>query len=479
MRLMLSIAAAFVVLAGCLWAAVNQPLALVSLVGAGVIVAYSYFMPKDRLVGWVASLAIVVVAVFPVHLVPSNIRYGELGMLALFTLLTLLHRGLKPLKGWVVALVLGYLGVTFLATRAAGIEEAPFQFLMHAIVGLAFLAFGASANKGERRTILGTVIVVGATEAAYALYEYAVRPAVLWASPVPEAWQWMDTRLANEILSGGLRSQGSFGHPLLLSFVMIVAMGLALRFPFNGRIMRPAIVGLLFVASVAAGSRSAALIMLALVLFSYGAGRFAWLRGIALTAVLGLLVLSSSFLSSDLVERFSGSGSLSHRQGALDAVPRLLSDQTSASVWFGNGYYSRQEVFDKGLLQLDGFVAIDNMYVALLVTTGLFGVLLWIIIPVLTYLNAGQALRPVVLASFGMFLAFDIFEFPATWGVFMLVLGLAATSVKEVRAPKAEAAPEINLKRLPEWAASNPQLIGSAQPRRPSASLRSPQAARG
>lgn len=469
MRLLLSIALALAGFAGCVWAVIHQPMALVALVLGACLVTYSYFMPRHRLVGWMGSLAVAMVAVAPIHLVPSAFRFAELGALALFAMIALLHRGVQPLTKPAIGLVAVYLAVTFFATQAAGIEDAPFQFLMHAIVGAAFLIFGTTANQGERKTIIRTIVFVGVLEALYALYEYVATPAVLWASPVPEQWQWMYTRLANEILSGGLRSQGSFGHPLLLSFLMIVALGLALRSPFKWKLARPAVVGLLFIASIAAGSRSAALIMAGMAIFAYGASRFAWLRGIALTGVVALLAFTSSFLSSDLVQRFVESGSLSHRQGALDAVPRLLSEQSAALVWFGNGFHSRQDLYGRGLLQLDGFVAIDNQFVALLVTTGLFGVAVWVLIIALTYLKAEPALKPVVLGAFGVFLVFDIFEFPATWAILTLLIGLAASSVRESQEPLKEAAPDVGLKRLPEWAAKSPRLVGSAGPRTPGA----------
>lgn len=410
---------------------------------------------RGRLVGWMVAFALTVVVIFPVHLVPTQTRYAELGMLLVITLVTLLARGARKLGGWLPMLFLAYLAITYVSTEAAGIEGASFQFLMHAVTGIAFLVLGVSANERERRTISKTVITLGAGEAVYALYEYVAAPTVLWASPVPEKWAWMYTRLANEILTGGLRSQGTFGHPLLLSFVLIVAMGLAIRFPFRNHVARPVLVVLFFAASIAAGSRSAALIMLAMVLFSYGMSRFAFLRGVGLSAILLLLAFTGSFFASDIVGRFTESGSLTHRQGALDAVPRLLSEQSELEVLIGNGWYSTQAVYDKGLLQLDGFVAIDNQFVALLVTTGVVGVVIFALIPLLAYARAGKALRPVVAGAVAVFAVFDIFEFPATWGLFALLIGLAATSVKDApEPPKQEAAPQFKKRQLPAWAST-------------------------
>lgn len=442
----------------CLVAAIYQPLLLVAVLSAGVAITYSYFLvPKAKMVGWMASLALAMVFVFPVGLVPTQFRYAELGILVLFTVITVLHRGVL-LRGWVPFLLVAYLAITWASTSAAKIEGAEFQFIMHADTGISFLVMGLKSNVGEKKTIIRSIIQLGAFEALYALYEYVAKPAVLWASPVPEKWEWMDTRLANEILTGGLRSQGTFGHPLLLSFVLIVALGLTLRYPFKGRVLRFCLVGLFFASAVAAGSRSAALIMAALALFTYGMSRYAWVRGVFLTAAGALLAFTSSFFSSAVVARFNDSGSLSHRQGAIDAVPRLLSDQPGFQVFFGNGWYSTQAVYDRGLLQLDGFVAIDNQFVALLVTTGVVGVVIFLAILAISFKLAGPDIRPALLGSAAVFLVFDVLEFPGTWGLMAITMGLSTmTAAVKMDPTSREAAPR--KQRLPDWASRHPELV--------------------
>jgi hypothetical protein len=451
------------------WLTAWQPLGVLAAVLAVIVAIATYLFPKDKRVGWLASFALAMVVIFPVHLVPTNLRYAELGMLALFAAFGIFYRGVKFLGGWIPVLFLAYLAVTYFSTQATGLSDAPAQFVMHAIVGIAFLVLGAVANPGERKTIFKTVLVLGVAEALYSLYEYVALPAVLWASPVPDKWVWLYTRLNNEILTGGLRSQGTFGHPLMLSFLLIVALGIALRFDFPRRGIRPILVVLFFAASIAAGSRSAALVMLAMVLFSYGMNRFAFLRGIALSGVVLTLAYAGSFFASSIVSRFTESGSLTHRQGALDAVPRLLTEQSADQVMFGNGWYSTQFVFDKGLLQLDGFVAIDNQFVALLVTTGVVGVIIFAVIPILAYARIGRTLRPVLVGAVGMFLVFDIFEFPSTWGLFALLIGMASVKVaaepEPFLAPKKEAAPAFKKRQLPDWAAKHPELVGRSAPR--------------
>lgn len=446
-----------------------QPLGVLALAGTVIATIAVYIFPKDKRIGWIASFALTVITIAPIHLVSTELRYAELGLVGLLAALTLCFRGIKVFFGWLPLLFMAYLAVTLFSTQAAGLDGAQFQFNTHAIVGLAFLVFGAAANAGERKSIFKTVLFLGTAEALYSLYEYVALPAVLWASPVPEKWAWMFTRLNNEILTGGLRSQGTFGHPLMLSFFLIVALGIALRFEFRSRWTRPLLVALFFAASIAAGSRSAALLMLAMVLFSYGMNRFAFLRGIALSGVVLAVAYAGSFFASSLVSRFTESGSLTHRQGALDAVPRLLSEQSGYQVMFGNGWYSTQYVFDKGLLQLDGFVAIDNQFVALLVTTGVVGVILFAVIPVLAYARIGRSLRPVLVGAFGMFLVFDIFEFPSTWGLFALLIGMASVKMADepapTPAPEEEAAPMFKKGQLPGWASKHPELVSRSAAR--------------
>lgn len=452
------ILAGIVAFGACLTLGIRQPLLLVAGLSAAVAINYSYFLvPKEKMIGWMAAFALAMVILFPIHLVPSALRYAELGILVLFTVITMLHRGFI-LRGWVPALTLAYLVITWVSTDAAGIEGAEFQFIMHAVTGVSFLVMGAKSNEGERKTIIRTIIQLGAFQALYSLYEYIAQPAVLWASPVPEKWEWMASRLANEILTGGLRSQGTFGHPLLLSFVLIVALALTLRYPFKGTALRFGLVALFLCSAVAVGSRSAAIIMAALALFTYGMSKLAWVRGVFLSAAGLLMLVTSSFLASDVVRRFTESGSLSHRQGALDAVPRLLSEQSSFQVLFGNGWYSTQTVYDRGLLQLDGFVAIDNQFVALLVTTGVAGVGIFLVLLAICFKVADRDVRPALLGAAVVFLVFDILEFPGTWGIFAILMGLTTMGVAWKMDPaNREAAPR--KQHLPDWAARHPELV--------------------
>ncbi len=433
----------------------------------GVAILYSYFFfPKKTMVGWMASIAIAMVVVFPVHLVPTELRYAELGLLALMAVITALHRGLA-MRPWVPVLLLIYFGLTWWSTSVAEIEGSAFQFLSHFLVGLVFLLFGAKANVDERKIIVRTTIQLGALESLYALYEYVAQPTVLWASPVPEKWEWMASRLANEILTGGLRSQGTFGHPLLLSFLLIVALGLTLRYPFKVGGMRFVLVGLFFAGAVAAGSRSATIIMVAVALFMYGMSKLAWVRGVFI-GLAGLTLASlSSFFTSAIVERFSESGSLSHRQGAVDAVPRLLAGQDEFQVLFGNGWYSTQTVYDRGLLQLDGFVAIDNQFVALLVTTGVVGLVVFALLLAITFKIAKRDVRPALLAAGAVFLVFDVLEFPGTWAFMALLMGLSVAGITIHEKEPEKEAPEPGVgKGLPEWVARNQEMFARSAEQR-------------
>jgi hypothetical protein len=333
------------------------------------------------------------------------------------------------------------------------------QFVFHAIIGLGFLIFGALSSAGEKTMMTKTLVALGVFEAAYAVVEVTVQPPVLWASPVPEDFIWDGTRLPSELIAGMVRGQGSFGHPLLLAFVLLVAAALLLRVKLTPA--RFICLGVLFAGVLATGSRSATLVMLAMVLFTLGTKRFAFVRGLFLAGAAFLLVAGTGILDT-VIERFSESGSLTHRQGAIDALPRLLGEQDETHIMFGNGWYAREELYNRGLLQLDGFVAVDNQFISLIVSAGLVGLALFVVMMLWSVRRSKSGPLLALLVGLSMFIVFDVNEFPATWAVLALLVGYSVSSVRAARKDEAEeAAPKVVRERLPEWAkpGRNPQLV--------------------
>lgn len=410
----------------------SRPAFVLSAVAAGLLVVSAARIPRDRVIGAAASFAFIVVAVFPPHLVPTVARYGELALLVVLAIMAAATGRVRRVSRLMLWLAAGYLTITWISTHSRGIEGAGVQFTMHAIVGMSFILMGATATRRDRRTIASTLMGLALLEAAYGLFEIAATPGVIWASPVPEAFEWPASRLPNEILPGLLRAQGTFGHPLLFATLLLVGLGVALRYEFYRPILRVGTVALLMAGSVAAGSRSITLVMLVMVLFFWSRRHFTPIRGTFLVVLLGLAASTNSF-TAGVFERFASSGSVSHRAGALDAVPNLL-DQTPLRVLIGNGWYSEQQVYREGLLQRDGFMAIDNQFVGLLVTAGLIGLVLFSALLVVAVVRGRPDYRIASIAAVCLFVVFNVLEFPATWALVALLLGLAASPRDETLA---------------------------------------------
>jgi hypothetical protein len=162
-------------------------------------------------------------------------------------------------------------------------------------------------------------------------------------------------------------------------------------------------------------------------------GRAAWWK----RSIVGLYVIltavtlagASGFLNGWLVTNFAQGDSLSHRSGALQAVPALLR-QPIGAVLLGNGYYSGPSLFRRGLLQTGSFYAIDNQFVSTLVEVGVIGVL----VVVLTIVLALQRRRPesvplMIMVAF--FFTFDEFAWPMSIALFGMLIGAISSSTTE------------------------------------------------
>ncbi|WP_457102043.1 O-antigen ligase family protein [Microbacterium sp. P5_E9] len=405
-----------------------QPLIVGGLIAAAAVAFAACLIPERILVGVAGSISILLVTLSPIHLVPSQLRYGQLMVIAVLAIVVLIRRRGTGTRAGGPLLLVAYLAVTIFSSVAYGIDDSVFQVLtLHTLVPLSFVVFGLKSTRAERKTMAGTLIFIASAQALYGIAEVILEPPVLWASPVPDSFASSDSRLANEIVPGLPRAQGSFGHPLLYGFTLIIATALIREYSFARRGMRFALTVLMFAGAVAAGSRSAVLVMAAVVLFSIGSRKFRVLRGVLLAGVVLAFAAASGFFGSEVVDRFTSSGSLTHRQGIWENIPYLLA-QPFEHLLLGNGWIRVGDVYDLRILPpTDGFRAIDNQYIATFITSGLLGFVLLMLTMVVSIVRARGAVRLGLLATTVVFFVFDVLEFPATWSLLALLIGFAAT----------------------------------------------------
>ena len=300
------------------------------------------------------------------------------------------------------------------------------QWLLHAVIVAGLYPLASFCSLSERRIVLRALISLGVAEAVYGVFEVATGRGPLWGSPI--AYE-------NQIFSGLARAQGTLGHSLALAFLLVVALGLTLAPGLVSSLWHKfALSGVFLVGMLAAGSRSALIVSVVMVLFVAGRGRGRLIVG-GYVAILGVVALwGSGFFSSDLVTNFVTGSSVSHRGDALPAAHGLLTTQNLAHTLFGNGYWSVPRLFAEGRLQTDGFNAVDNGFVYLLAEGGVVGLLLFLG-PVLWAIKVGAPeLRLALVGALAMFLSFDVSAWPSALA---LVVVLTACSLA-FRAGRAE-----------------------------------------
>ncbi len=302
------------------------------------------------------------------------------------------------------------------------------------LVGCAVLAVNCGPD--DVRWLSRGLVVVAMGQLAVALAESVLDVASPWGylgglRPVYDL---------NELLpSLGVRSHGLMAHPIPFGTLMAVAVALCLTratgwsLPLRAASGAAAGLGL-----VMSGSRSAALVLCVAVLITVlvpGALRIGAAARVA--AVLGLAGVALVVRDADIpaLDSLQGTGSLTHRLAALDAAVRLF-DRPLAQTLLGSGTGSLDDLFDAGLLQLDGFFAVDNQLVATFAVAGLVGLAALVAILALGLLRGDPQVRPAALLVIGMVMSFDLLEWSAT-AVLLVALVLASSGVHPVPPPPA------------------------------------------
>ncbi len=265
---------------------------------------------------------------------------------------------------------------------------------------------------------------------------------------LPAPWGYLGKSGAlygiNEILPAlGGRATGTMGHSLPFGTLMAVAALLALFARPAQRWPLRVLMALGFAGGVVlSGSRSAALLLLVVCVLGWlwpGATRLGAPGKLVLVAGVVLSLWRIDVLQLRLVSSLSGTGSLTHRLGAIEAAGRLLG-RPAAELMFGSGDGALPALFARGLLQQDGFGAVDDQFVTTLALAGLAGLVALLAAIVLGLLGGERTTRPAALLAVLMFLSFDVLEWTATALLFALLIALG-TAVRKAAAQPAPVDP--------------------------------------
>ncbi|MDR6505109.1 O-antigen ligase family protein [Arthrobacter oryzae] len=427
-------AAAFAVAALLGLVAVTQPMMALAALGVIVITLLFFVVPGDKVALFAGAAVISLLVLVPVQNISSygNLKYAVLGAVGALTVGTIARRraslDYRPKGLWLFA---AYFALVGLATPRS-LEPASWNLLFGAVVaGLAPAITFAFMNAIERRQVLKFLVAVAAAEAAYSLFELIARTSPLWG--YASVTKTGDPNLMyNQIDMALIRSQGTLGHPLPLALLLLVGLALVVRGvgPASA-LMRVLTAALLFAGCFAAGSRSAMAVAVVLILLGIGRKRWKAIVVGGYLLILGAVVaVAAGFLESAAFQRFAASDSLSHRTGAVDAIPGLLEGQDFVNTVFGNGYFSAYQLYREGLLQVGNFFAVDNQFVMTLVEGGLSGLAVLVVLVIVAFRKIGRTARLGLLSVVFFFLSFDVLSWPSGMALFGLFVGLAFSDPK-------------------------------------------------
>ncbi|MDR6691206.1 hypothetical protein J2X55_002118 [Microbacterium sp. 1154] len=374
---------------------------------------------RDWVSAIAGSLVVAAVVLIPTFYVSeTGTKNGVLAVASVAALLVLLRRRFDASRrrgSWLVA---AYVALAAAATVLHPQTAQMTELVTAALPGASLLVIWLASLPSERIFLIRLIVGVSTLEAIYALLEMVGLAPRLWENPVI---------YPHQLLPGLTRGEGTMGHPLMLALLLLLAVALVLS--QQAKFTRPqktASFILLSAGLFATGSRSGIIVAVALLLFSLGGSRATRVVVGSFSALLLTLFLAATgFFSGNIVTSFLEGDSVGHRSGALEAVPKLITQQP-ANVIIGNGVGSVDNLFTQGLLQTGNFFAIDNQLVTTLATTGILG-LVTLVVTVVVALCQRDAIRKPLIAVTIFFFTFDVLSWPAGFSLYALALGLCFT----------------------------------------------------
>lgn len=236
------------------------------------------------------------------------------------------------------------------------------------LLALPFVVLQYSAvwrsSESVKITLSKLIVALGVAEALLALLEFSRNTGPLIGPKV------IDER-TNFLFPTHFRAQGTLGHPLALSAILLAAFTCLLasdHFSKRAKIL----VGIVLTAgAITTGSATTVILGGIAVVVSLVVTKHA---GKALMAAVALFVCLAFYASRTVVwqriiDKVSGTNSL-QRQNSVFSVPRLLMDQDYLSTLFGTGLNGAQKLYENGILPNTGFHAVDNQFVSALISGG-------------------------------------------------------------------------------------------------------------
>lgn len=395
--------------------------------------------PRSAVAVAVGLIMAILVFVPPSEL--SHLPFGAIYPPAVSMLLL----GLAVMKRWetlrapkLLLPVAAVAGLPLFSTFVSGTAEPDPYYLLTGVVGfLTFLLVGNAYEK-EKVTLKRTFVLLGLVQVLLVFFEVGTGQ--------PLVGNKITLSVVNPFIPSLDRAQGTLGHPLALSCVLLVALALSLGMKMR-LVLRLASAAALILGIVLTGSSTSLLIGMAIVVWAIVARR----RFVArVFGVLFLVLVALSFpvwgeVPQGLQDDLTGNN-ISHRSLTLASVPGLLSLQGVYQTLFGNGIGSATELYETGVLIDDGFRVIDNQLVTTLVQAGIIGLVALLVIMFRAFKRGSRETKALVII-FGMLaMSFDFLAwYPmlvAFYACLGLIVGPAGRPANPTRTPLVTPRPE-------------------------------------
>jgi len=300
---------------------------------------------------------------------------------------------------------------------------------------LVFLG-AANVSIDERRRLLIALVAAACLESILAILESLVKLEFVREYITGSASDRLYIVRDNLVLGDWTnRAQGTLGYPIpFAAFLTVVILAALLSGRNQRRGWLVAVMVLLISGVVLSGTRSAAVAL--------AAGLAAWFLSLAISARLekraipGLKVaffatlmvgaVGVAFLVRSIV---IGDFSLLHRSAVVDTAWGLR-DLPTLRLLFGSGYNSAPRLFDEGYLETGGLEVIDNALISQVISSGLVGLGLLVLILILAFKHASIPIRSILAALVAFFFFFDLLSWHAMTGILFGALGIALANPK-------------------------------------------------
>ena len=383
----------------------NPVLVLAAAGGLLGAVAFMLLVPPRLSRGLAVGLSLFVVTVGVDNGAPEIVwQVSAMLASAILILSVVRSRAIRSggVRFWAVAGWLAYIVLGILLTGSAPLTWMVIYFSLAGL--MAWVA--ARIDPIELRLVYACIAIAAAVQVAIAVLEITVLPEPIWG--------YVGGVRLNPLTGDELaRTQGTLGHPIpfavFCGFAVIIAWSNPARWSQKVRLLNLSVA----VAGVAlSGTRSAILSIAAAILVHVALnGSLAkWMRSVVILFAVGIVLLNIDIGIARIAEDLLDSGSWTHRLGALVSVPALL-DRPPGEAWFGNGFGSLVQLYDRGLMQQIYLETVDNMLVYALGTMGIVGLIALLALSVVTFALSDRTVRAILVMVFAMYFSFDVW----TW----------------------------------------------------------------